>query len=217
MGTQGEKPFFEGISSVKSRPACILGISGNDPVQISKQMILETKRLIIRPIALDDKNEIFEYRSDREANKYQGWIPTTVGDVETFIGKISKQINEPGTWFQFVITEKETQKIVGDLGVHFFDSENMQVEIGCTVNKYFQHNGYATEAVKKVIDYLFKEQSKHRIIASIDPENENSIRLVERIGFRKEAHFVESLWVNGNWVDDLIYALIEKDWEELNS
>ncbi|MDP3916101.1 MAG: GNAT family N-acetyltransferase [Bacteroidota bacterium] len=179
-------------------------------------MILETKRLIIRPIALDDKDEIFEYRSDRETNKYQGWIPTTVADVEIFIGKISKQINEPGTWFQFAIVEKETKKVVGDLGVHFFDSENKQVEIGCTLNKYFQHQGYATEAVKSVIDYLFKELNKHRIITSIDPDNKNSIRLVERIGFRKEAHFVESLWVNGKWVDDLIYALIEKDWEKLN-
>ncbi|MDP2060467.1 MAG: GNAT family N-acetyltransferase [Flavobacteriaceae bacterium] len=179
-------------------------------------MILETIRLIIRPIVLDDKDEIFEYRSDRETNKYQGWIPTTVADVETFIEKISKQINEPGTWFQFVIVEKETKKVVGDLGVHFFDSENKQVEIGCTVNKDFQHKGYATEAVKRVIEYLFKELNKHRIITSIDPDNKNSIRMVERIGFRKEAHFIESLWVNEKWVDDLIYALIEKDWEQLN-
>ena len=80
------------------------------PVQTIKQMILETKRLVIRPIALGDKGEIFEYRSDRETNKYQGWIPTTVSDVETFIGKISTQINEPGTWFQFVIVEKEIRK-----------------------------------------------------------------------------------------------------------
>ena len=180
-------------------------------------MKLDTKRLIIRPITLDDKNEIFEYRSDTETNKYQGWIPKTIDDVEIFIGKISKQINEPETWFQFVIIEKETQKIVGDLGIHFFDSKNRQVEIGCTLNKEFQNKGYATESVKRVIDYLFKELNKHRIITSIDPDNKNSIRLVERIGFREEAHFVESLLINGKWVDDLIYALIEKDWEKLNS
>ena len=180
-------------------------------------MKLDTKRLIIRPITLDDKNEIFEYRSDTETNKYQGWIPKTIDDVEIFIGKISKQINEPETWFQFVIIEKETQKIVGDLGIHFFDSENRQVEIGCTLNKEFQKKGYATESVKRVIDYLFKELNKHRIITSIDPDNKNSIRLVERIGFREEAHFVESLLINGKWVDDLIFALIEKDWEKLNS
>jgi len=58
--------------------------------------------------------------------------------------------------------------------------------------------------------------NKHRIIASIDPDDKNSIRLVERIGFRKEAHFVESLLINGKWVDDLIYALIEKDWNKIN-
>ena len=167
-------------------------------------MKLETKRLIIRPITLDDKNEIFEYRSDTESNKYQGWIPKTIDDVETFIGKISEQINEPETWFQYVIIEKETHKLVGDVGIHFFDSENRTVEIGCTLNKEFQNKGYATESVKRVIDYLFNELNKHRIITSIDPDNKNSIRLVERIGFRKEAHFIESLYINGKWVDDLI-------------
>jgi len=179
-------------------------------------MKLETKRLILRPIALDDKYEIFDYRSDEVSNKYQGWIPKTIGDVESFIGKISTKINEAGSWFQFVIIEKETHKIIGDLGVHFLDSENKQAEIGCTLNKDFQAKGYATESIKRVIDYLFKELNKHRIIASIDPDNKNSIRLVERIGFRKEAHFVESLLINGKWVDDLIYALLEKDWEKIN-
>jgi RimJ/RimL family protein N-acetyltransferase len=136
--------------------------------------------------------------------------------VETFIGKISKQINEPGTWFQFVILEKKTQKLIGDVGIHFFDRENKQVEIGCTLNKNFQNQGYATESLKSVIDYLFNELKKHRIITSIDPENKKSIRLVERIGFRKEGHFIESLFLNGKWVDDLKYALINKDWEKLN-
>ncbi len=177
-------------------------------------MILETERLIIKPVTIGDKDEIFEYRRDKETNKYQGWIPETIEDVEVFIGNTSKQINVPETWFQFVIVDKETQKIVGDLGIHFIDPENEQAEIGCTLNKNYQNKGFATESVRKVIDYLFKELNKHRIIASIDPENKNSIRLVERIGFRKEAHFVESLFINGKWVDDLIYALIEKDWDK---
>jgi RimJ/RimL family protein N-acetyltransferase len=178
-------------------------------------MKLETERLIIRPVEIDDKNEIFEYRSDAATNKFQGWIPESLADVEIFIGNISKQINEPETWFQFVLIEKNTQKLIGDIGVHFFDIENKQVEIGCTLNKDFQNKGYATESVKKVIDCLFKKLNKHRIIASIDPRNLCSIRLVERIGFRKEAHFVKSLFINGMWVDDLIFALIEDDWKKI--
>ena len=177
--------------------------------------MLETERLRIRPITPEDKYEIFGYRRDKETNQYQGWIPETIEEVEAFIGKVSTQINVPGTWFQLVMIEKETQKIVGDIGIHFIDSENQQAEIGCTINKEYQNRGFATESVKAVIDYLFNPLKKHRIIASIDPDNKNSIRLVERIGFRKEAHFIQSVWINGKWADDLIYALLEKEWKEI--
>lgn len=60
-------------------------------------MKFETKRLIIRPIALDDKTELFDYRSGEETNKYQGWIPKTMSDGELFIGKVSRNIDEPNT------------------------------------------------------------------------------------------------------------------------
>ena len=66
-------------------------------------MKIKTKRLIIRPITLADKNEIFEYRHDKETNRFQGWIPGTVKDVEVFIAKTAKQINEPETWFHMFI------------------------------------------------------------------------------------------------------------------
>ncbi len=178
-------------------------------------MKLESERLILRPINLGDKAEIFAYRSDKVTNEYQGWIPNTIRDVEIFIEKIAKQINEPETWFQFVLIEKVSQKIIGDLGIHFWDKENKQVEIGCTLNISYQKKGFAIESVRRVIEYLFKEHNKHRITASIDPKNANSIQLVERIGFRKEAHFVESVYVNEKWVDDLVYSLLEKDWEKL--
>jgi len=175
-------------------------------------MKIETNRLLIRPISQTDKESVFEYRSDKETNKYQGWIPEAINDVEAFIGKVAKQINEPDTWFQFVIVEKNSKKIIGDLGIHFFGEENLQVEIGCTLNKLFQSKGYATESVESVIDYLFNDLKKHRIITSIDPANTNSIKLVERIGFRKEAHFIESLFINGKWVDDIVYAITKRDW-----
>jgi len=87
------------------------------------------------------------------------------------------------------------------------------VEIGYTLDKEFRGKGYATEALKIVIDHLINSLCKHRIIASIDPANLDSIRLVERLGFRKEAHFVESLFFHGKWVDDLVYAILAKEWK----
>lgn len=179
-------------------------------------MELKTDRLYIRPISVNDKEAIFEYRSDSETNKYQGWIPKNIEDAEVFIAKTSKELNVPGTWFQLVITEPESDLLIGDIGIHFIDSENQQVEIGCTLKKGCQGKGYATEALKKVIDFLFMDLKKHRIVTSIDPDNLSSIKLVERLGFRKEAHFVESLLINGRWVDDIVYAILEKEWKNNN-
>ena len=60
---------------------------------------------------------------------------------------------------------------------------------------------------------LIFDLKKHRITASIDPRNTSSIRLIERLGFRKEAHFKQSLFFHGEWVDDLIYAMLAEEWK----
>lgn len=177
-------------------------------------MDFKTKRIIIRPVSLGDKESIFFYRADPETNKYLSLAPNTVEDIEEFIKKTSLQMNVPGTWFQFVIIEQLSNQLIGDIGVHFLVSENSQAEIGYTLDKRFRGNGYATEALSVIIDYLITSLNKHRIIASIDPANIDSIKLVERLGFRKEAHFVESLFFNGKWVDDLVYAILAKEWKE---
>ncbi|MCY1719698.1 GNAT family protein [Prolixibacteraceae bacterium Z1-6] len=177
-------------------------------------MNFTTTRLILRPFCIADKEALFEYRSDTEANKYQGWIPQTINDAETFISKLSAQANIPGTWFQLALIEKESQKLIGDVGIHFIDEDNLQVELGFTMHAQHQQKGYATEAVKSIIGYLFTDLNKHRITASVDPENTSSIRLLERLGFRKEAHFKESLLIDERWVDDVIYALLKREWGE---
>ena len=61
-------------------------------------------------------------------------------------------------------------------------------------------------------DDLFRVMGKHRIYASVDPRNLPSIKLLERIGMRKEALFKKSLWFKGAWADDLIYAVLDEEW-----
>ncbi len=177
-------------------------------------MKLETERLLIRPVQVEDKEALFRYRADSGTNKYLSLVPKSVEDVALFISKTSLEIDVPGTWFQLVIIERGTDEITGDIGIHFLnaDPESKQVEIGYTLDRSFRGNGYALEALTAVIDYLFNSLNKHRIVASIDPENLSSIRLIERLGLRKEAHFVESLFFQGKWVDDLVYAILAREW-----
>nr|WP_315029308.1 GNAT family protein [uncultured Chryseobacterium sp.] len=175
-------------------------------------MKLYTERLFLRDITIDDKQAIFDYRSDAEANKFQSWIPETLEDVEGFIQRNNKEFNQPESWYQVLITHKETKDVIGDIGIHFFGDENLQVELGITLDKSFQGRGYASEALKAVIDLLFNEFHKHRITASIDPDNADSDKLMKRIGLRKEGHFVKSLFWKNNWVDDVIYAVLREEW-----
>ena len=174
---------------------------------------LISSRLLLRPIHLADASAVFQYRSNHLANRYQGWIPETIADVDDFIvNRVSPEINEPGTWFQFVIIIQDTGELIGDIGVHFSAENNFQVELGITLNEVFQGNGYATEALREIISYLFNHLGKRRITASIDPRNLRSVHLFERLGFRREAHFRESLLINGEWVDDLVYAILRNEW-----
>jgi RimJ/RimL family protein N-acetyltransferase len=178
-------------------------------------MEFTTERLFIRPVCIEDKESMFRYRSDSDTNKYLSLIPQSVEDVASFIDKTSFDINIPGSWFQFVLIERDANILIGDIGIHFLETEpeNLQVEIGYTLDKEFRGKGYATEAVKTIIDFLIYSLNKHRVIASIDPENKDSIRLVERLGFRLEAHFVKSLFFHGQWVDDLVYAVLADEWK----
>ena len=176
-------------------------------------MKLENERIILRPIAKQDAVPVLEYRADKIANAYQGWIPENLEEVETFIEKNPAEFNQPESWFQLVILEKETGNLVGDIGVHFFGEENLQVEFGITLDKAFQGKALASESLNLLINYLFKDLKKHRIMASLDPRNTASEKLMQRLGLRKEAHFVKSYYQNGTWADDVVFAILNEEWK----
>jgi len=177
------------------------------------EMNISTERLALRRIRISDAESIFKYRSNPQIYKFQGWKPQTVEEVKEFISeKVAKIPNIPDTWYQLGIFLKETDELVGDIGIHFIDSDNLQTEIGFTLSLEHQCRGYATEAIITVIDYLFNNLKKHRIIASVDPRNIKSIALLERIQMRKEAHFKKSFWFDNEWADDVIYAILKEEW-----
>lgn len=169
---------------------------------------LETPRLLLRAIQPLDAEAVFKYRCNKQVNQYQSFIPSSVSEVDHFIAyKVSREINVPGTWIQLVAIQKEKGELIGDIGVHFHAHDPLQAEIGYTFNCLYHGQGYATEALKEIINVLFFGLGKDRITASVDPRNEPSIRLLERLGFRKEAHLKASYYIHDTWEDELIYAM----------
>lgn len=178
---------------------------------MNKFNFIETDRLIIRTLKMKDKNEFFQYRSLPEVYQYQGWRPKDIEEIEEFINKnVSICPNTKNTWLQLAVCLKEG-KLIGDIGIHFID-DDYQIEIGYTLSPEYQGNGYAVEAVKAVINYAFTVFKKHRITASVDPDNIKSIKLLQKIGFRKEAHFIKSFRLGNKWYDDCVYAMLAEEW-----
>ena len=157
---------------------------------------------------------LFGYRSDPMVGRCQTWMPRALEDVRRFIDSLQAiAFDTPGTWFQLGIRLRERGELVGDLGVHFPADDQHQAEIGVTVAPGHQGRGVGSEAVVAVLGHLFGPLQKHRVCASVDPRNQPSIALLERVGMRREAHFRESLWFKGQWVDDLVFAILESEWK----
>jgi len=174
-----------------------------------------TKRLMLRSLRMNDASVLFQYRSDPQVTRYQSWEPEDIGEVSKFIKKMIKiRPDTPGTWYQIAICLKESGNLIGDCGLRFPIQSNHQVEIGITIAPVYQGLGYASESLEAIFDYVFNLFHKHRIFASIDPRNRASIRLMKKLGMRKEGHFRQSILFKGEWVDDVIYALLAEEWKQ---
>jgi RimJ/RimL family protein N-acetyltransferase len=169
---------------------------------------------VLKPLDIQDAESMYRYRSHLAVSRYQSWRPKSKAEVEHFIEKIHQvDFDAVDTWYQLGIYVQTGEQLVGDLGIHFLPPDNVQTEIGFTVSPTFQRRGYAAEAVEALVTYLFQTLQKHRIVASVDPRNTASVAFLEKLAFRKEAHFRESLFLGGEWVDDLIYAVLCKEWK----
>ncbi len=172
-----------------------------------------TERLIMRDLRDGDAQMMFAYRSDPEIMRYQGWEPESFDDVRAFIASLAlDEPYAPGSWRQLAITLRDTGQQIGDCGIHIPGDKPEQAEFGITLAPAYQRRGYAFEALTALLRLAFDTLGKHRAFASIDPRNAPSIALFERAGFRNEAHHVESLWLMGEWVDDVIVAMLAREW-----
>lgn len=174
-------------------------------------MELATARLRIDALRPADAEALFACRADPTVARFQGWCPANLAEVGEFIERQSPDAMPCG-WFQRAIRLRETGQLIGDLGVHLSEDARDSVEFGISVAAAQQGNGYAGEVLKALFDQLFGPFGRHRIHASVDPRNLASMAMLRSVGMRQEAHHRESLWLRGEWVDDVIFALLDHEW-----
>lgn len=177
---------------------------------------LRTARLRLRPFAEADLPAFVAYRRDPEVARYQGWDETF--SWENAVAFLEKQrahaIGTPGAWTQIAIEESATGALLGDCALHVRADDPRQAEIGFTLARGSQGRGFAAEAVRTLLDFAFGTLGLHRVIAITDAKNAAAARLLERVGFRREGHYIQNVWFKGAWGDELSFALLRDEWAQ---
>jgi RimJ/RimL family protein N-acetyltransferase len=178
---------------------------------------ITTTRLIVRQFQKSDLESLLSYRNDPAVWRYQGWGTSySSAQAAEFISEMS--VREPGQngWTQLAIELQATGAMIGDVALNMLEFEPRSAMIGYTLAREAWGHGYAIEAVTAVLRYCFENLKVHRIRANCDARNQASWRLLEKLGFRREAHFQESYLEHESWFDEFEYALLEREWFGLN-
>lgn len=154
--------------------------------------------------------------TDRNREHLRPWLPwvddvRAVGDSLAFIEEGLERFArgagyELGIWLE--------ENLIGVIGVHSIDRESASASIGYWLDAGHQGRGIMTRAVATVLDDLFFARGLHRVEIRVAPENHRSRAIPERLGFRMEGILREAGRYGGRWGDLIVYAILDREWEE---
>ena len=175
---------------------------------------VETERLVLRHYEPDDLQHELRIQSDEVLFVHLPIEPLSQEEVEDMMEKrlAHQGLDEVGKTTGVIVETAEAGEFVGGLQISPTALDPLQVEIGWLALSEKHGHGYMTEAVRGLLDLSFNSEGAHRVVAKSIGGNDASVRLAERLGFRKEAHFHKSLFVKGGWRDQLVYALLREEW-----
>ncbi|UZD74666.1 GNAT family N-acetyltransferase [Bacillus siamensis] len=168
-------------------------------------MKIKTDRLVIRTFEREDWQDVYEYTSNPEVMKY---IPEGVfseEDAKKFVIENSGEHAE-----KYPVLLKDEKTVIGHIAFFKYFGGHTY-EIGWVFHPAYQGKGYASEAASAVLAFGFNEMKLHRIIATCQPENTASHRVMEKIGMRREGFFKKCIPHENDWWDEYYYAVLEEE------
>ena len=181
---------------------------------MTQEIILTTERLLLRDFVEDDWRAVHEYAVDPEVVRYVEWGPNTEQHTQEFIARtISQQQAEPRRQYELAVVLKDTNCLIGACGLRLSRPEHHGGDFGYCFNRQFWGQGYATEAARAIVRFGFEQCGLHRIFATCDALNVASARVLEKLGMRREGHFLHDKWQRGKWRDSFLYAILVDEWK----
>ena len=172
---------------------------------------LKTERLLLRRLTLSDAKEFFFLRSNETVMQFIDKEPAkSVEEVEAFIQKLNDDIDHNRLIQWAIAFQEEPGRLIGGISFWRFRFEDYRAETGYALHPQHWGKGIMKEALQKVIDFGFNNMGLHSIEANINPNNTASARLLESVGFVREAYFREDYFFRGKFLDTAIYSKLQK-------
>jgi len=175
---------------------------------------IATERLVLRPFTPGDFDALFAYQSRPDVTRWLEWDARTEEQVRAALARkiAAVAVVDEGDFLALAITKKDTGELVGDVILAFASAEHRAGEIGYIVHPDHQGLGYSTEACREVLRIAFDDLGLHRVIGRLEPRNVASARVLEKLGMRREALFVDNEMIKGEWQSEAVYAILDREW-----
>ena len=179
--------------------------------------ILKTDRLILRQIRVEDAVDMYEYSCIPEVTRYLLWSPhPNLRHTKEYLEYL-QTCYRAGGHYDWAIVLRDTGKMIGTCGFASIDKANNSAEIGYVLNPAYRHNGYALEAVRRVLQFGFGELLLNRIEGRFMEENLKSRRVMEGCGFTYEGLRRKAVMIKGNYETVGICAILKDEYEKQKS
>jgi RimJ/RimL family protein N-acetyltransferase len=214
MGFSGADPD---LTSREELDQVALAISDTLSGTIWTPPILETDRLLLRPLTDKDVDAIFEYCSDPEVSKFTTWQCHKSKEdsavlIEYARGNYKRGLSEP----YGVAQKNNPEKIIGTIGWFWNTQSQRSIEIAYALARSFWGQGLTVEAATALIDAALRSHDIHKISSRCILENTASRRVMEKLGMRLEGTLRQSMYVKGRFVDITHLSMTRQEWEEKN-
>jgi RimJ/RimL family protein N-acetyltransferase len=176
---------------------------------------IRTERLTIRPYQQDDYEAAFAYWSREDVTRYLYLSAYTRENfqerLEELMGRTA--LTKEGDVMTLAIVPTEVGHPVGDVTLFWLSEQHQAGEIGFILHPDHHGKGYANESSKALLALGFEQLGLHRIQGRLDGRNTASAAALARLGLRQEAHLVENEWIKGEWTDEIVYAMLDREWQ----
>jgi [ribosomal protein S5]-alanine N-acetyltransferase len=174
---------------------------------------IETDRLLLREFSPEDETAIHAYASDKDVTLHTSWGPNDIDTTRAVLRRwLSDQERWPRESVPLGIELKREGKLVGGTGFASIEPNTKTGVFGYVLHKSYWGAGIATEASQALVRFGFERLELHRVVAECFVDHVASARVLEKLGMRREAHFIKNSRKAGQWRDTYSYALLRDEW-----